>query len=259
LEFVVEIVAWSTYNPRPDRGNFSWFKMENQFFVHMRDRKGASSDATIVLAFLLAECSSANGESFRLRLAFASKMLGMNEKKIHEALLELEKMGDCVLKPASSGLQAASSLDRTGQNGQDRTDTTTAPSAPALDFEKIYSIYPRKEGKRAGMLVCLKQIKTQDDYDRLQKAVEKYCAHLRANATEPRFVKHFGTFMNNWTDWVDPLAGQVRVPPPKNERRYFDERPPEPEFIPSSPDPESLALIRKATGGLKPMPKGDSP
>lgn len=251
MEFIVEILNWSNYNPRPDRGNFSWFRMDNQFFVHMRQRKGASADATILLALLLAECSTANGAPFKFRLAFAAELLRRPEKKMLEALREIEKMGDCVLKPASSGLDAGFEPRQNGQNGQDRTDTAP-PRAPAFDFEKIYMAYPRKEGKKRGLELCLRQIKTPDDYLKLERAVARYVAKLRAEGTAPQYVKQFSTFMSSWTDWLDQDAGKVRLHEPPRPQP----KPPEPEFIPSEPDPESLALIKKAMGGfIRPMPR----
>lgn len=117
---MVEITNWASYNPRADRGGFAWFRMDNQFYLHMRQRKGASADATVLLAFLLAECSVANGKPFKFRPEYAAELLGRTEKRIREALEELESMGDCVLKP----LEAATSLTDGRTDETDRTDET---------------------------------------------------------------------------------------------------------------------------------------
>jgi hypothetical protein len=248
LEFIVEIVAWSDYNPRADRGNFAWFKFENQFYLNMRTRKKASGDATVLFAFLLAECSIRNGEPFKLSTEFAADMLGRTDKKIIEALHSLEKMGDCVLKR----LEAASSV--TERRGEERTERTNEPRPaprPAFDFDRIYMGYPRKEGKKRGLDLCARLIKTEEDYLKLTRAILKYSAHLRQQQTEPKFIKHFDTFMSSWTDWADQDAGQIKIAP-----AVIRERPPEPEFIPSAPDPESLAIIKQAMGGfMRPMPR----
>jgi hypothetical protein len=152
-------------------------------------------------------------------------------------------------------LEAASCLTNERTERTDRTnEPPPAPRAPALDFEEAYRLYPRKEGKKRGLEICGRQIKTAEGLQQLLGAIRKYSAHLRANGTEPKFVKHFDTFMGSWTDWIDPDAGKVRVlEPPRPQAK-----PPEPEFIPSAPDPESLAIIKKAMGGfIRPMPKGE--
>jgi hypothetical protein len=31
--------------------------------------------------------------------------------------------------------------------------------------------------------------------------------HCKINATEPRYIKHFSSFMTCWKDWADPETG----------------------------------------------------
>ncbi len=71
-----------------------------------------------------------------------------------------------------------------------------------FDFESLYARYPRHEGKKAGMAKLAKTIKTTDQYRDLERALENYVCQCIADKTERKFVKHWGTFCNNWTDYV---------------------------------------------------------
>ena len=84
--------------------------------------------------------------------------------------------------------------------------------------------YPRKEGKKRGLEICARQIKSVEDYQQLQTAIQRYSRYVKNNGIELKFVKHFSSFVNNWTDWLDPNAGTVKfLDPPQT---YFDQRPP---------------------------------
>lgn len=85
-----------------------------------------------------------------------------------------------------------------------------------FDFEAVYALYPRKEGKTRGLAKCEKQIKSREDYERLLMAVKHY-----AESAERPYVKHFDTFMGEWRDWIEkpssgaPIAnGKGRQDPP---------------------------------------------
>jgi hypothetical protein len=130
---------------------------------------------------------------------------------------------------------------------------TTHQATHRFDFEKIYQAYPRKEGKKLGIEICVGQIKTQEDYEKLLGAVQRYSAHLKGAGTEPQLVKHFSSFMSSWTDWAEPNAGTVQLR--DAPRMYYDQRPPEPEIPYSKPDPESQAKIKAAIDLCsRPMP-----
>lgn len=76
-----------------------------------------------------------------------------------------------------------------------------------FDFESLYSKYPLKLGKQKGLLRCKTEIKTEADYELLSGAITRYTAHCEKSALEPKFIKHFSTFMNCWRDWADAAAG----------------------------------------------------
>lgn len=78
-----------------------------------------------------------------------------------------------------------------------------------LNFDALYEKYPKKEGKSAGLKVCKNAIKTPEALIAAHKAVERYVDHLRRNKVDPKYIKHFSTFMNSWEDWLDESVGTV--------------------------------------------------
>lgn len=82
-------------------------------------------------------------------------------------------------------------------------------------LEDLYTIYPRKIGRKAGLAKLKKDIKSSQDYANFGEAVENYKDYIARTRTDAKFVKHFSTFVNNWQDWIDPETGTTDSP-----RRY---------------------------------------
>ncbi len=78
-----------------------------------------------------------------------------------------------------------------------------------LDFESLYAKYPRKLGKKAGLMVCKNAIKTPEALLAAHKAVDRYSAFIRSEKREPKHILYFSTFMNSWEDWLDESTGSV--------------------------------------------------
>ncbi len=78
-------------------------------------------------------------------------------------------------------------------------------------IEKIYrDHYPLKKGKSEGLKTLSRSIKTDQDLTNLEKAVLKYKASIKPG-TDPKFIQHFSTFANRWTDWLDADAGEAET------------------------------------------------
>lgn len=73
----------------------------------------------------------------------------------------------------------------------------------------IYSMYPRKMGKSAGLKKAQSQFKTMEDLAKLEKAVSRYIKHLIKEGTEKQYILYFSTFMSQWEDWLEEDAGTV--------------------------------------------------
>ncbi len=75
------------------------------------------------------------------------------------------------------------------------------------ELEAAYKGYPRKLGKSPGMKILRKKIRDLDSVEALKIAIENYRKHLKRESTESKFIMHFSTFANQWTDWLDDNHG----------------------------------------------------
>ena len=121
---------------------------------------------------------------------------------------------------------------------RDIQSKTIVKSILNFDFDALYKIYPRKEGKSVGLRTFNAQIKTQEDYDLLLKAIKNYNHSIVVNKKDPKFFLMFSTFMNQWRDWTDASTGTVNVPaPPKKP-------------LPAAPEAPKIKVSQEFIGNI---------
>lgn len=92
-----------------------------------------------------------------------------------------------------------------------KTTPLSEPPKPASDlpaplatlFEKIWMIYPRRDGRKAAEKHFRASVATAQNWLDIQNALGNYLAHLSKNKTEPQFIKMGSTWFNNWQDWIN--------------------------------------------------------
>jgi hypothetical protein len=73
-------------------------------------------------------------------------------------------------------------------------------------FEELWSIYPKKIGKKTAFTHMRSSIKTVVAVDECRRAITNY---KNSRDAQRGFIMHGKTFFNNWTDWVtDPDPGE---------------------------------------------------
>ena len=94
-------------------------------------------------------------------------------------------------------------------------------TAKAWNFDAVWAKYPRKEGKTDAARHFKAQVKTEKDWNDINRALDNFSAKLRKDATEPKFIPHGSTWFNNrWQDYIDndpqqsARTSQWRPPPP---------------------------------------------
>lgn len=95
----------------------------------------------------------------------------------------------------------------------------TAHRGTKAFLEAAYKTYPRKVGKTRAFKKLEKEIRTEDDFNALLAAIEKY---KKCDEVKRGFVKHFSTFAGEWRDWLDADAGQVNGRAPKPMKQLAD-------------------------------------
>jgi hypothetical protein len=74
----------------------------------------------------------------------------------------------------------------------------------SLYADMIYKMYPRKEGKSAGIKKLKEKLKTVDQVAKFSKAVENYKKKLARDCTPTQYTLLFSTFVNGrWEDYLE--------------------------------------------------------
>lgn len=90
-----------------------------------------------------------------------------------------------------------------------------------FDFDSLYSKYPRKEGKTRGLKICATQIKSQDDYQNLSKSIDNYSVYCASKVKDPKFIKHFSSFMAEWRDWIEYKSNNIQDMTPEQFEKWL--------------------------------------
>ncbi|MCR5810976.1 MAG: hypothetical protein K6G34_06200 [Lachnospiraceae bacterium] len=72
----------------------------------------------------------------------------------------------------------------------------------SADFEELWKLYPRKQGKRNAFEAYKKARKDGIPDEEIRAGIESYSEYVRISGTEPQYIKMGGTFFNQraWSD-----------------------------------------------------------
>lgn len=162
----IEVVNWEKYNPRTDRANYSWFRLQNDIATEPKFHALTTAQRFIAVC-LFAEVSKSGGKIARVRLSWLADQLKTAICEIHSTIRVLVSEG--VFRCPSVSLLPATN-DTYVTNVTNETDVTLAP-APKRDraarepsrikpvwekyksaFEGRYGTAPPWNAKSAGML-----------------------------------------------------------------------------------------------------------
>lgn len=233
----VTIKNWDEYQGESKRyDTATWFRMQNS--VWMNELWDVLDDAEFkVFIFMLSYTSQKFHKTGRaeINVKTISRMANFKENVLLNALAKLSKLKILSINtrcPHGDVTVHAQALHRSNtdesrevhalQNITEQKNIlripkkTGEPKPPVsdkllLDFESAYALYPRKLGKARGMKACAAQIKTEDGLSELKAAVLRYKTHCETEGLEPKFIKHFSSFMSEWRDWLDPLHGSSDI------------------------------------------------
>jgi len=72
------------------------------------------------------------------------------------------------------------------------------------DFEELWSVYPKKLGKKQAFKHYSHESKTNKNlYQDLLIAIENYKKYIKENNIEPRYIKNGSTFFYNYQDYLN--------------------------------------------------------
>lgn len=197
----IEVINWEKYNPRKDY-RLHWFRTDSELFDSPEMAHMTGEEISVFIFILCVTCKM-QGRPWKFDKNLIISRSRCSRKTVLSAIEKLEQLH--IVRFTGSFCPKPVIHNSTEQNITEQ-NITEQNSTYAYDFDTVYQIYPRKEGKTAGKKIFDREIKTDIDFEILKKAIEKYRDHCKQNV-ESRFIKHFGTFMNNWRDWTSDDAG----------------------------------------------------
>lgn len=78
----------------------------------------------------------------------------------------------------------------------------------AFDFESLWALYPRQEGKKEAMRHLKASVGTEEQFSACRRAIGNYKAKLARERTDPKYVMQGKTFFNNWQDYENYKGGE---------------------------------------------------
>lgn len=197
----LEINNWNEFQPRKDLKSLSWIRIQSDVFFS-ENFFYLDNNQKLLFFYVLTYAGKKNSNQISLNLDFTIEKLKQKKQEIISGIEKLESLGILTVVVSDSS-RTNTDLCTTIRNDTIRNDTIRYVTTQAFDFESAYNLYPLKKGKTPGLKKLSRDIKTEADFENLQKAVFNYSEEIRLNNTPPQFIKHFSTFANQWLDWVD--------------------------------------------------------
>lgn len=237
----ITILGWDKVNARRDVENPSWFKFKHKFFEDTEFYEFSDAEKLCWLYMLCEASKKNNGGKFTLCAAHAHNVARILPSVVQSAIKKLKQLQ---IIEFSASRRRHVGVTSTGVRQEEKREEEIREEKRDFDFESLYEKYPRKLGKQEGIKRCQSQIKTEQDFNNLDTAIRRYKNFCMAQGTDPKFIKHFSSFMSAWRDWLDPVTGKSTV-----------DQPIQPLYKPSAPDipddecdPEKVRQIMAAAG-----------
>lgn len=215
---IIQINNWGKYQKRKDVAKPWWFALSNNLVSGDPDFYDFNDSELLFWIYILSEASKHNKcgivvhnfefarrcrtWSFDFQLCVIKKLIKIKaicKKSVRDPYV------NCTQSVKHTTVQYSTIHNIL-------PDSAKTEPRQRIDFDSLYKEYPRKEGKSRGMMICKAQVKTQEDFLLLKQAIFRYRAHIQKTATDPRFIKHFSSFMTSWRDWLDPATGTTDRP-----------------------------------------------
>lgn len=218
--YQITVINWAKHNPRKDVKHPSWFAFNNRMVedADFFDFNHAEFKAWI---YVLSRASQKQSGEIMVDARHAEQVCNIKISDFASAIQKLKRLNMITVGVSrvtrTSRARHADVRDpyatNTHTDNTDITNTTENMSDVRTSLEIIYSnFYPRKEGKELGIKKALKEVKTEADLLAFEGAVIRYKDHCAKNGTEPKYIKHFSSFVTSWRDWLDPETGTADAP-----------------------------------------------
>ena len=107
--------------------------------------------------------------------------------------------------------QANEANTKTITNTNTKTNTNNSSSAKLSErvledeFQEIWNIYPRKEGRKNALKAYIKARKNGTSQEEIKKGLDAYISKIKAEKTEPQYIKHGSSWFAQEC-WLDEYS-----------------------------------------------------
>ena len=115
---------------------------------------------------------------------------------------------ECMQTHAIKLNQTKPNQTKLNQNNSN-TIKKSSPQARECDFDELWNLYPKKQGRREAFEAFKRAIRDGDTVDEIRQGIRNYSAFIIKNKTEPRYIKQGSTYFRQraWKDKYDlPMA-----------------------------------------------------
>lgn len=213
----IKIVNFRKFNPRNDLKSMPWLRLENNFY-DLEDFFDADSNTSWLFIFLLCQCAQKVSDEINMSEKYLISKSKLKKSEFFNCLQFLQEKQ--LLTYSADGHERTRSdslLTNERTNITNSTDvhgrTQKKPIKIKYDYEKIYSCYPRKEGKANGMKKLISHIDSEDSYNLIMQAVINYKNLVESRGTEKKFIKTFSSWVNQkcWDDEIEIVKTQEEI------------------------------------------------
>lgn len=148
----VHIPNWEKFNPRADRGNFAWFRLQNNFFTDQVIFL-LPNEEKLLFVFLCCEASKNNSDNYEIGSEYIAALLKTTEKQITKQLNNLRLSGLVELLNDSSRISDVDALvanvteqDVTERTGQDVTKRTRRKRSSEPEAVVVHPVIQELKG-----------------------------------------------------------------------------------------------------------------
>lgn len=135
-------------------------------------------------------------EQIEPRVVQADKRL----KSVYTLLNYEQYQGDSTSDGTSDGTGGGQATDKR-RYSKKKDKKVKKEKNKEFDFDLLWKRYPLKDGKKDAERHFNATVKTEEDWQNINKALYNYLKHLQAESWKK--PKNGSTWFNNWPDWVE--------------------------------------------------------